>query len=195
MVGEAIAVAHSFDRNQSEDEPALIQGACANPAAFGPLYERYRDRIYWYLRTRTSSAEDAADLVQQVFLQAMDRLPQYNPKKGPFIGWLFGIARHASSNYHRGRRTTISWDLLPEVLREAPQDDLDSHVLHEESLAQLVAVFHTLDRSRRELLVLRFVAGLSMAEIGAVIGKSEGATKKQMSRTLQALKEQYHDHV
>ncbi len=194
-MGEAIAVAHPSDWNPTQDELALIQGACANPAAFGPLYERYRDRIYWYLRTRTSNAEDAADLLQQIFLQALERLPQYNAKKGSFVGWLFGIARHASSNYHRNRRATVPWDLLPEVLRQAPQDGLDARVIHDESLAQLAAVFSTIDQSRRELLVLRFVAGLSMAEIGAVIGKSEGATKKQMSRTLQALKEQYHDHV
>ncbi len=192
---EAATVPHWTGREVAGDERVLVQAACENPAAFGALYEQYRDRVYWYLRTRTTSTEDAADLLQQVFLQALDRLPQYNPSKGPFVAWLFGIARNAASNQHRRRRITVSWDLLPEVLRPASQDDPEAEALHNESLTRLTTIFRTLDRGKRELLVLRFVSGLSIVEIAAVIGKSEAATKQHLRRTLQALKEQYDDHA
>ena len=67
-------------------EAALVRAAQEDLTAFAPLYERYRDRIYAYLRTRTRSAEDAADLTQHVFLQALDALPRYRPQRVPFCG-------------------------------------------------------------------------------------------------------------
>lgn len=174
------------------DELALIAAARADPTAFGPLYVRYRDRVYWYLRTRTSSPEDAADLLQQVFLQALDRLSQYSSQKGPFVAWLFGIARHAAINHGR-QRATVSWDLIPEGLRGVSTDDPVSRALQNESFARLAHVFAALDRDKRELLVLRYAVGLSFAEIAAIIGKSEAATRQQVSRLLRTWKEQYRD--
>lgn len=192
-MAEAPAVALLLDPEDRAGDVALIRAARADPSAFAPLYERYRDRVYWYLRTRTGSPDDAADLLQQVFLQALDRICQYNPKKGPFVAWLFGIARHVASNQHRRHRTTVSWDLVPEVLRPVSVDDPESAALRNESLARLAGIFDALDQERRELLVLRYVVGLSFAEIGAIIGTSAAASRQRLSRTLRALKEQYSD--
>jgi RNA polymerase sigma-70 factor, ECF subfamily len=190
---EMHGVALLLDRDDGPDDAALVQSVRVDPAAFAPLYERYRDRVYWYLRTRTASADDAADLLQQVFLQALDRIDQYKPKQGPFVAWLFGIARHVASNHNRRRRPTVPWDLVPEVLRPISNDDPESHALHNESLARLSDIFASLDRDRRELLVLRYVVGLSFAEIGPIVGKSEAATRQQVSRLLRALKEHYRE--
>ena len=104
---EMSGVALALDRDDGPDDAALVQSVRVDPAAFAPLYERYRDRVYWYLQTRTASADDAADLLQQVFLQALDRIDQYKPKQGPFVAWLFGIARHVASNHNRRRRPTV----------------------------------------------------------------------------------------
>jgi RNA polymerase sigma-70 factor (ECF subfamily) len=173
-------------------EQALVSLAREDPTAFGALYELHHDRIYRYLCTRTANPEDAADLLQQVFLRAFDALPQYRPGKGPFVAWLFGIARNLSSNLHRARRPSITWDLVPEVLR-ADSGDLEAEVLRREDLTRLSRAFNALPADKRELLVLRFVAGLTAAEIASVVGKSHAATKKQLSRTLQTLKEHYHN--
>lgn len=192
---EAHGVAPSIDRDQAPDDAELMQAACVNPADFAALYERYRDRVYWYLRTRTASPDDAADLLQQVFLQALDRIDQYKPKQGPFVAWLFGIARHAASNHNQRRRPTVPWDLVPEILRPISDDDPESQTLRNESLARLADVFATLDRDKRELLVLRYIVGLSFAEIGPIVGKSEAATRQQVSRLLRALKEHYREDL
>ncbi|MGI8825313.1 MAG: RNA polymerase sigma factor [Chloroflexota bacterium] len=193
MRDTTVVVSSPLDGIRTAGEFALIQAARTDPAAFGPLYERHRDRVYWYLLTRTSGAEDAADLLQQVFLQALDRISQYNPKKGSFVAWLFGIARHAANNQNRRRRTTVPWDLIPEALRPVSRDDPESQVLQNESLARLADIFAVLDRDKRELLVLRYVVGLSFAEIAAIVGKSETATRQQVSRLLRELKERYRD--
>jgi RNA polymerase sigma-70 factor (ECF subfamily) len=190
---EVHGVALSIDGDCGPDDAALIQTVRSDPAAFGPLYERYRDRVYWYLRTRTASADDAADLLQQVFLQALDRIDQYRPKQGPFVSWLFGIARHAAGNHNRRRRPTVPWDLVPEVLRPISADDPESQALRNESLARLSDIVASLDGDKRELLVLRYIVGLSFAEIGPIVGKSEAAARQQVSRLLRALKEHYRE--
>src|SRR5205809_938268 len=59
--------------------------------------------------------------------------------------------------------------------------------------AYLRALLGALGPDTRELLALRFAAGLTFVEIAAVVGKSEAATKKRLARTLQSLKEHYHD--
>src|SRR5947209_4633726 len=169
------------------DESELIRAARADPGAFQAIYERYADRVYRYLLTRSRSPDDAADLLQQVFLRAMDALSQYRPEKGPFVAWLFGIARNAATDFQRRSRPTVSWDMVPESFL-AGRTDLEAEVLRRDDLARLAALVGTLDPARRELLVLRFVAGLTVPEIAAVIGKREAATKKQILRTLQSLK-------
>ena len=189
----ALPAALASKATGSADELALVLAAREDPVAFGALYERYRDRMYWYLQTRTPSSEDAADLLQQVFLQALDALAQYRPQRGPFVAWLFGIARHAASNFHRRYRSTVAWDLVPEVLRPSAAEAPEADILHREDLAHLRTLFNKLDPEKREALVLRYVAGLTTVEIAAVIGKSEAATKQQLARTLRTLKEQYHD--
>ncbi len=98
----------------------------------------------------------------------------------------------AGADSYRRRRATITWDLVPEALQPATEHDLDEHILRREARERLRTLFETLDPAARELLVLRFVARLSIADIAAVIGKKEDATQKKLSRLIHTLKEQYH---
>jgi RNA polymerase sigma-70 factor (ECF subfamily) len=176
-----------------DDDVALVRAARENRAAFGLLYERYVDRIYAYLRARTGNPEDAADLTQQVFLQALEALPRYRVGQAPFAAWLFRIARNAAINAHRRRPHVVAWDLVPEALQPVVEDDLAAGLIQRERVARLRTLFGALDAGARELLVLRFTARLTMAEVAAVIGVSEGAAKMRLIRALRSLKEHYHD--
>jgi RNA polymerase sigma-70 factor (ECF subfamily) len=175
------------------DEVALVQIAQRDLDAFGVLYGRYQDRIYTYLRTRLGQAEDAADLTQQVFVQALVALPRYRTQGVSFAAWLFRIARNSATDWQRRQRPTVSWDAVPEAFHPCSADTADSALLQREAFAPLYALLAGLDAQTREALVLRFTAQLTLAEIGAVLGKSEEAVRKQVSRALHTLKEQYHD--
>jgi RNA polymerase sigma-70 factor (ECF subfamily) len=170
---------------------ALILAAQTDPAAFAPLYQHYRDRIYAYLRTRTRSAEDAADLTQQVFVQALDALPRYRVGRVPFAAWLARIAHNLAANYHLRHRQTLAWDSIPEALHPASDEDPAARLLEREALAQLGTVLLTCSASTREMLALHYAARLTIAETAAALGKSEAAVKKQLTRTIHALKEKY----
>ncbi len=178
------------DSHPQSDEAALIRAAQAEPAAFGELYRRYLPRLYRYLRTRTGSEDDAADLVQQTFLKALDALPGYRDRGLPFAAWLFRIARNVLTDAHR-RQSTVAWDLLPEALLPHAEEDPEALVVRREALTRLRALLVDLDADKRELLALRFAGGLSAREIAAIVGKSEAALKKQLSRVIQTLREEY----
>ncbi|MDQ2741914.1 MAG: sigma-70 family RNA polymerase sigma factor, partial [Chloroflexota bacterium] len=75
-------------------EAALVRIVQTDPDAFGELCVRYSGRLYSYLRARTQSDEDAADLTQQVFVKAFNALPRYRERGLPFGAWLFRIARN-----------------------------------------------------------------------------------------------------
>jgi RNA polymerase sigma-70 factor (ECF subfamily) len=193
QVSVALARDPAWEHGRAVDEAAQARQAYEEPAAFETLYRHYRDRIYWYLLARTQQEEDAADLTQQVFVQALGALHQYHERKGSAAAWLFGIARHAATDMHRRRRVTIAWDHLPMALHPNDGSDVEADAVRRESLSRLARLLATLPKDKRDLLALRFAGDLTIPEIAAVVGKSAEATRKQLTRTLQSLEEQYHD--
>src|SRR4051812_21655706 len=155
------ALPREGDGDPLSDEVALVRAARQEPSAFGTLYDRYLGRIYAYLRARTSNDEEAADLTQQVFLQALDALPRYREGRVPFAAWLFCIARNVAIDAHRRRRTSVAWDLVPEALQPVAAHDLEAGALRREDIARLRALLDALDSDTRELLALRFAAALT----------------------------------
>ena len=162
-----------------------------NSSAFELLYQRHKNRIYHYLLARTGSQEDAADLTQTVFLRALEAHRQYRPQKGSFLSWLVAIARNSATNFLQRRRTTISWDYAHTIFYPMSDQDLEKKIIQQENLSYLRQLIRGLDAQKQELLTLRFIVGLTTAEIATTIGKTEAATKKRLSRILHALKEQY----
>lgn len=181
--------------DEHEREAAWIKAAQADISAFEPLYVRYHDQIYRYLRTRLKSDDDAADLTHQVFLQAMYALPRYKQWGVPFAVWLFRIARNAAINAASSRLHTVPWEGLPEVLDLSEQTDPEARALHAQTLAYLKTWLQQLKQENRELLALRFAAGLSVPQIAAVVGKRPNTIKKQLSRLLRTFKEQHYEKL
>ncbi len=170
----------------TDDDAVLIERARSDPEAFGDLYERYLSRIYSYVYHRTGNAADAEDLTERVFLQALTHLPNYTYRGLPFSVWLFRIAHNLVANWYRdrGRAKTTSLDGVSAMVF-----DIDPMERIEE--AQLVRrMVATLSPDRQQLLALKFGQELSHAEIGQIMGRTEGAVKALLHRTLKALKEE-----
>lgn len=106
----ASAVPDGIDGHPAHDEAGLVQAAQTNAAAFTQLYQQYVERVYAYVRARTRTEADAADLTQQVFLRALDGLSRYRGKDTSFAAWLFRIARNTVTDFHRRQRSTTSAD-------------------------------------------------------------------------------------
>lgn len=168
----------------------LVRAAQLDTEAFSALYRRYLVRIYRYVRFHARNSEEAADLTQQVFLRALDALPRYKERGIPFSAWLFRIARNLVTDSHREKKNTAVWD--PVTLEQITSPDSpEGSVLRDETHAYIRALLNTLSPHKREMLSLRFGAGLTAKEIANVVGKSEAAVHKEINRTLKALKEHY----
>jgi RNA polymerase sigma-70 factor, ECF subfamily len=176
------------------DEAALVSVAQADPTAFDALYRRYLEPVYRYVRAQIPHREDAADLTQQIFLQALDALPTYQARGLPFAAWLFRIARNAViDSYRRRKGGAVSFELLPEDLHPIAANDPLALVLEREREQRLHTLVHALPPHKRELLMLRFAGQLSSSEIALVVGRSPAAVQKQLTRILLELKGHYHD--
>jgi RNA polymerase sigma-70 factor (ECF subfamily) len=169
--------------------------ARADRAAFGELYERYVERIYSYLLYRTGRPQDAEDLTQRVFSQALAALDSHDPAKGTAGGWLFTIAHNLLANYHRGRARRPSAPLEAAAATADPALPLEGLEAEEDARAVRRALAR-LSADRQHLILLKYVVGLSNAEIGGVLGKTEGAIKSMLRRTLGALRRELdRDHA
>lgn len=171
-------------------EVALIERAKLDPTAFADLYERYVDRIYAYIYYRTGDVRDAEDLTARVFYRALAHLPDFHQTGAPFIAWLYRIAHNLVANWHRdnSRHPEVPLDLI----LHSPQTEGAPHSEAERAEAEgkLLEAIRTLPGERQELLLLKFVDGLSNLEIGKLLGRSEGAIKSLYHRTLLSLREE-----
>ena len=174
---------------------ALIERARMDRVAFGELYERYVDRIYAYLLYRTGSPPDAEDLTQRVFSQALAALDGYDRGAGSVGGWLFTIAHNLLANYHRTRARRPSAPLEAAANTADPALPLEGLEAEEDAVAVRRALSR-LSAERQHLILLKYVVGLSNTEIGRVLGKTEGAIKSLLRRTLAALRRELdRDHA
>jgi RNA polymerase sigma-70 factor (ECF subfamily) len=185
-----------FQVQDTIDETALVQKAKTDPEAFGLLYERYVDKIYNYVYYRTGNHHDAEDLTAKVFYQALNHIGRYVQRGAPFSSWLYRIAHNLVANWHRdrSRRNIVSLDMLAVVGHQGDDGPFHQAVWGEQREALLAAI-RDLPDDRQELLILKFVERLPNAEIGQIMGRSEGAIKSLYHRTLVSLRQDLEGHV
>ncbi|MGC1377194.1 MAG: sigma-70 family RNA polymerase sigma factor, partial [Anaerolineales bacterium] len=175
------------------DEEVLARASAGDRDAFGMLYERYVDRIFNYVYYRTGNVNDAEDLTARVFQRAMNHIVNYTDRGVPFSAWLYRIAHNLVANWHRdrSRRQEIPISDAPLVAKgDAPEASL----VHNEQQESLLRLIRSLPDERQTLLILKFVEHYSNAEIGAIMGRSEGAVKSLYHRTLLALRDEIGDY-
>jgi RNA polymerase sigma-70 factor (ECF subfamily) len=173
------------------DEIALKLAAQGDQEAFGVLYERYVGRIYSYIYYRTGNQHDAEDLTARVFFRALRHVENYKDRGLPLSAWLYRIAHNLVANWHRdnSRRKEIPLD---EIILVRHGGDLPEMVLIEnEEKENLLNILHHLPADRQQLILLKFVEHMSNAEIGQVMGRSEGAVKSLYHRTLLSLRDDF----
>jgi len=169
-----------------QDDEILSLAAQGDRDAFGMLYERYVDRIFNYIYYRTGNVNDAEDLTARVFQRAMNHIINYTDRGVPFSAWLYRIAHNLVANWHRdrSRRQEIPLSDAPLVAKA------ENNLVHTEQQESLLRLIRSLPAERQTLLILKFVEHLSNAEIGQIMGRSEGAVKSLYHRTLLAMRDQ-----
>ena len=176
----------STETDRQNELVLLAKGGDAD--AFGHLYEAYLDKIYRYIYFRVTDEQMAEDLISQVFTKAWENLDRYQPSGRPFIAWLYTIAHNTVIDHYRTRKDTVPIENTISLASDAPTPHEQAE-LHFEA-ENLRAALQTLTPEQQQVVVLKFIAGMSTDEIAAQLRKSAGAIRALQMRALQALAKQ-----
>lgn len=176
---------------QPEREQHLVQHAATSPAAFSALYREYFPKIYGYVMYRVRDPYDAEDIVANVFTRMLEGIAQFEYRgDGSLAAWLFRIAANGVNTHYRQR--TKQTVVFAEPL---DTDELDGELLHQEQAALLHALVDSLSRQRREVVSLKFFAGLRNQEIAQVLGLDERTVASHLCRGIEDLRAKYRQRV
>ncbi len=173
---------------QSLSDAELVTMARQGDAeAVGQLYDRHHERIFRYVWSRTGDAHSAEDLTSETFTRMVSNLARYRPTGAPFEAWLYRIARNLVVDHYRREslRTSVPLEEADNWGAQVTNTDLENRLAAEQVRQALTQV----DGNLREVVELRFLAGLSLQDVAQLLGKSIPAIKSLQHRGLQALRD------
>jgi RNA polymerase sigma factor (sigma-70 family) len=184
-------------KGSARDENALARAAAAGDgAAFATLYERYEKRAYNLSLRLTGSSEDAADAVQDAFLNVMRRLPEMGDRELNFGSYLFTAARNASYDLMAKRRRAEPADQIPDTAMPVgsgpgggfgfdpgdPRDDPERGVMLDAQQEEIREANARLPDRQREVLALYELEDMSYDDIAEVMGMNRNSVAQLISR-------------
>ena len=155
-------------------------------ATFEGLYRSSRDDVFAYVCGLLRDRAAAEDVTAQAFERAYRRRRSFDPRRGTHRAWLFGIARNAALDELRRRKRTAELVAEPADTEAVPAVEAVETALRRETLRTALAGLAARDR---ELVALKFFAGLGNTEIASVIGTSESNVGTRLHRVLEKLRE------
>lgn len=156
--------------------------------AIGELYESNRLSIYRYFYYRIGDAQAADDLTSEVFLRMIRYLESYRVQDVSFQAWLFRIAHNLLSDYYRQQNHRDHLQLEDSFMDLSNTGDLQN-VERSLNSVMLQQALNRLNDDQRDVIVMRFVAGMPIAEVAQALQKSEDAIKGLQRRGLTALRD------
>jgi RNA polymerase sigma-70 factor (ECF subfamily) len=187
-----------------EAEQTLVEALQAgDTAALEALMERYTDRVYRVAYGITRNAEDAEEVVQDVFLTVFRKINAFE-RRATLGTWMYRIATNAALNQRRGKRLDLEMSLedclpmfLPDGHRQGDRALLqadwsqtpEQELLSRETRGLLDRAIDELPEQYRAVLVLRDIEGLSNEGVADVVGESVACVKSRIHRARMALRE------
>lgn len=150
--------------------------------AFEALYYRYRDWVYRLAWRFTGNRSDALDVLQETFTYLLRKFPGFE-LTSTMTTFLYPAIRHTSLAIRRkNRRFTSDDEVLGELVAPVPQQT-------EQSRSELAAVLTALPETQREVLLMRFVDGMSLQEIASALDIPLGTVKSRLHHALRTLRD------
>ena len=159
---------------------------------FDALYRAARDDVYAYVATLLRDRAAAEDVTAQAFERAFRRKRSFDPARGGPRAWLFGIARNAALDELRRRKRTAGLASEPSDPGTPAPDDAAERALERAAVRTALA---TLPPREREIIALKFHAGLDNAELAAVLGVSVSNAGTQLHRAMTKLRRAVDDRA
>jgi len=174
------------------DDASLIAATLAgDKAAFGRLVGLYQDRLYNSLLRVLGSAEDAADTVQDAFVQAYLKLETFRGSSA-FYTWLYRIAFNLAMSHARRERKAASLDAMKSLVGSEPVDGQpppDAGLLRDERVAMVRAALAELSVEYRQIIVLREIEGCHYDQIADILELPVGTVRSRLFRARMQLRD------
>ncbi len=173
----------------SNKDNALVKRAQAGETAvIGELYDRHQDRIYRYIWSRVGNQQLAEDLTGDVFERMVANLPSYQIGKTPFHAWLYQIARNLIVDTYRKEEHRQTEPLETAAAQPDGSVMVQTAVEQKWAVEQVHHALEVIDPIQREVIILRFMVGMSIQEVALTLEKTVGAVKTLQHRGLKALR-------
>ena len=178
-------------------EKLILAAQKGDMDAFGSLYDMYLPRIYRYCIARVRNAAESEDLSEEIFIKALTNLHKFNWNNAlggtnPFIAWLFRIAHNHVNSFTRRLSNKTPTTELGEWIPDqtlSPSQQVESQI----SIDEVFIFVQKLPNAQRDVIMMRFSAGLSIAETAAALDKNESNIKVLQHKGVNALKKMMQD--
>lgn len=168
------------------DEKLLKKVISGDTRAYGVLYERYVDEIYRYVYYRVAkNSLETEDLTQTVFIKAWDVILQDRTENYNFRALIYQIARNLTIDRWRTSKTELS---INELLMKSDIPKLEQQIILNEESDELVHAIRELEPKLQEVVICRFINGLSHAETARSLGRTEGYVRVLQYRALKKIR-------
>lgn len=172
----------------------VLQAQAGNAEAFGQLYDAYMERIYRFIYFRVEDQQTAEDITSKVFMRAWNNLDRFRLGRTPYLAWLYTIAHNAVIDHYRTRKVTTALEdvrLSQPDYAEVVENEIDIEV----EMKSIKSAMQTLTGDQQQVLMLKFIEGMSNDEIARHLGKREGAVRALQMRGLRALAKQLEEKM
>ena len=148
------------------------------------IYRDYHGKVFGYIRSKISSAQDAEDIAADVFLKIYEKLESFDESKSSLSTWVYTITRNTLTDYFRTRKVFAE---IPESIED--ETSVEDEICTAEMLEALADALETLDERERDIIILRFYSGKTLREISSQMGISYAYVKVLQNKALEKMKE------
>ena len=171
--------------DQTEVIKLVDKAADGNFDAFGDLYSIYLDRIYRYIYYHVKDRMMAEDITEEVFVKAWKAIRSCKGRGRTFSSWIYRIAHNHMINTQRNNNRSISMAMENLVTESDRRQEVDSTA----GKYELTEMLDELPLNQKQVLILKFLEGMSNSEIAKIMNKSEGAIRILQMRGLSSLRQ------
>src|SRR3954449_7123732 len=186
MAQVADAERPSRGNDQGEVRKLVERAQAGDRDALEELYLLHFDRIYSYLHMSVGNRHDAEDLTTLTFLKMLESIKRFRWQAVPFSAWLFRIAHNVAMDHFRAAKRVQLEEEVPEPL-DSEQLSAEVEAMRSIGRQSMLQMIESLSSEQQQVLTLKFVFNFGNAEVGSILGKTEGAVKSLQHRALASL--------
>jgi len=180
--------------DESRESEIIREVLLGDAQAFGTLVRRYQGPVYNLMLRYTGDVDEAADVAQEAFVRAYERLESFKLGKR-FFPWLYALAMNVARDWLRkkGRDAHVFMEDASVMMSDEDRVDTQSAMDGRLDGAKAFDAIMALEPNYREVLILRFRHEFSVQEIAETLGIGVSAVKMRLSRGLEMIRQEFQE--